>query len=208
MNFLFIFLILDYSYSFYRFTYGHAGSIHKGIVYISGGHDYQIGPYRRNMLSYDPEIADAWRERQAMILARGWHSMASLEDRIYAIGGSDDHEDSMERFDVLEVEAFNPQTDQWTMIAPLRYASSEAGLAVLNRKIYVLGGYSWEAMDFSQGTQVYDPDKGQWTLGPNLPKHIAGASCVCLIKPQLSTSIEGHTLRETNRAPIRNNTSD
>lgn len=171
-----------------KFTYGHAGTIHKGIVYISGGHDYQIGPYRHDMLSYDPKTADAWNECQAMILARGWHSMASLEDRIYAIGGSDDHEDSMERFDVLEVEAFDPQTNQWTMIAPLRYASSEAGLAVLNRKIYVLGGYSWETMDFSQGTQVFDPDKEQWTLGPNLPKHIAGPSCVCLIKPELIDS--------------------
>ncbi|XP_077049665.1 kelch-like protein 36 [Siphateles boraxobius] len=183
-----------------RFTYGHAGTILKDIVYISGGHDYQIGPYRRDMLSYDPKTADTWTERQAMILARGWHSMASLEDRIYVIGGSDDHEDSMERFDVLGVEAFDPQTDQWTKIAPLRYPNSEAGVAVLDGKIYVLGGYTWEAMDFSQGTQVFCPDKGQWVLGPNLPKHIAGASaCVCLVRPQQTNSIEGHTSGHTER---------
>ncbi|KTG40152.1 hypothetical protein cypCar_00012316, partial [Cyprinus carpio] len=182
------------NFFFHRFTYGHAGTIHKGIVYISGGHDYQIGPYRRDMLSYDPKTADTWTERQAMILARGWHSMASLDDRIYVIGGSDDHEDSMERFDVLGVEAFDPQTDQWTKIAPLKYPNSEAGVAVLDGKIYVLGGYTWEAMDFSQGTQVFVPDKGQWVLGPNLPKHIAGASaCVCLVRPQQTNSIEGHT---------------
>lgn len=126
--------------------------------------------------------------------------MASLEDRIYVIGGSDDHEDSMERFDVLGVEAFDPQTDQWTKIAPLRYPNSEAGVAVLDGKIYVLGGYTWEAMDFSQGTQVFCPDKGQWVLGPNLPKHIAGASaCVCLVRPQQTNSIEGHTSGHAER---------
>lgn len=126
--------------------------------------------------------------------------MASLVDRIYVIGGSDDHEDSMERFDVLGVEAFDPQTDQWTKIAPLRYPNSEAGVAVLDGKIYVLGGYTWEAMDFSQGTQVFCPDKGQWVLGPNLPKHIAGASaCVCLVRPQQTNSIEGHTSGHTER---------
>ncbi|XP_056621684.1 kelch-like protein 36 [Triplophysa dalaica] len=177
-----------------RFTYGHAGTIHKGVVYISGGHDYQIGPYRRDMLSYDPKIGDTWTERQAMVLARGWHCMASLEDKIYVIGGSDDHEDRMERFDVLGVEAFDPQTDQWTKIAPILYPNSEAGVAVLDGKIYVLGGYTWEAMDFSEGTQVYVPDKGQWVLGPNLPKHIAGASaCVCLVRSQQTNSIEEKT---------------
>ncbi|TRY82837.1 hypothetical protein DNTS_022053, partial [Danionella cerebrum] len=181
-----------------RFTYGHAGTIHKDIVYISGGHDYQIGPYRRDLLSYDPKTANRWSERQAMILARGWHSMATLEDRIYVIGGSDDHEDNMERFDVLGVEAFDPQTDQWTKIAPLRYPNSEAAVAVLGGKIYVLGGYTWEAMDFSQGTQVYAPEKGQWVLGPNLPKHIAGASaCVCLVKQQQRGNGEGITTGHT-----------
>ncbi|XP_055030446.2 kelch-like protein 36 isoform X2 [Misgurnus anguillicaudatus] len=183
-----------------RFTYGHAGTIHKDIVYISGGHDYQIGPYRRDMLSYDPKTADTWTERQAMVLARGWHCMASLEDKIYVIGGSDDHEDSMERFDVLGVEAFDPLTDQWTRIAPLLYPNSESGVAVLDGKIYVLGGYTWEAMDFSEGTQVYMPDKGQWVLGPNLPKHIAGASaCVCLVRPQQTNSMEGKTSGHKDR---------
>ncbi|XP_052008119.1 kelch-like protein 36 [Xyrauchen texanus] len=177
-----------------RFTYGHAGAILKSIVYISGGHDYQIGPYRRDMLSYEPKTGDTWTERQPMILARGWHCMASLEDRIYVIGGSNDHEDSMERFDVLGVESFDPQTDQWTKIAPLLYPNSEAGVAVWDGKIYILGGYTWEAMDFSQGTQVFVPDKSQWVLGPNLPKHIAGASaCVCLVRPQQTSSIEVST---------------
>ncbi|XP_070763855.1 kelch-like protein 36 isoform X1 [Enoplosus armatus] len=168
-----------------QFTYGHAGTVHRGIVYISGGHDYQIGPYRRDVLSYDPSRdSDVWVERQAMSLARGWHCMASLNHLIYAIGGSDDHEDTTERFDILQVESYDPRSGQWTQVAPLLLPNSEAGLAVWAGRIYVLGGYSWESMAFSRATQVYNPDKGSWTRGPDFPKRIAGASaCVCTVKP-------------------------
>ncbi|XP_047201358.1 kelch-like protein 36 isoform X2 [Girardinichthys multiradiatus] len=168
-----------------RFTYGHAGTVHKGVVYISGGHDYQIGPYRQDFLSYDPsQDGEVWVERQPMSLARGWHCMASLDHLIYAIGGSDDHADTTERFDILHVESYDPRSCQWTRVAPLLLPNSEAGLAVWAGKIYVLGGYSWESMAFSRVTQVFDPDMGSWSRGPDLPKRTAGASaCVCVVRP-------------------------
>lgn len=178
---------------FYRFTYGHAGTVHQGVVYISGGHDYQIGPYRQDVLSYDPsQDGEVWVERQPMSYARGWHCMASLNNLIYAVGGSDDHADTSERFDILQVESYNPQGGQWTQVAPLLLPNSEAGLAVWAGKIYVLGGYSWESMAFSRVTQVYDPDKCSWSRGSDLPKRIAGASaCVCTVKPSpQSVSVE------------------
>lgn len=168
-----------------RLTYGHAGTVHQGVVYISGGHDQQIGPYRRDFLSYDPvRDGSVWAERQPMALARGWHCMASLHHLIYAIGGSDDHADTTERFDILEVESYDPRSSQWTRAAPLPLPNSEAGLAVWAGKIYVLGGYSWESMAFSRVTQVFDPESGSWSRGPDLPKRTAGASaCVCVVRP-------------------------
>ncbi|XP_073911648.1 kelch-like protein 36 isoform X2 [Castor canadensis] len=169
----------------YRFTYGHAGTIYKDFVYISGGHDYQIGPYRKNLLCYDHRT-DVWEERRPMTTARGWHSMCSLGDSIYSIGGSDDHIESMERFDVLGVEAYSPQCNQWTRVAPLLQANSESGVAVWEGRIYILGGYSWESTAFSRAVQVYDREADRWSRGPDLPKAIAGVSaCVCALKPRL-----------------------
>ncbi|KAM9302428.1 kelch-like protein 36 isoform 1-T2 [Gastrophryne carolinensis] len=165
-----------------RFTYGHAGTVHKDAIYISGGHDYQIGPYRKNLLRYAP-AADAWEERRPMITARGWHSMCTLDDSVYAIGGSDDNQESMERFDILGVECYSAQCDQWTRIAPLLQPNSESGVAVFAGKIYVLGGYSWENTAFSRAVQVYDPDRKRWLKGPDLPKTVAGVSaCVCVVR--------------------------
>ncbi|XP_055001435.1 kelch-like protein 36 [Sorex araneus] len=168
-----------------RFTYGHAGTIYKDFVYISGGHDYQIGPYRKNLLSYDVR-ADVWEERRPMGTARGWHSMCTLGERIYSIGGSDDSVESLERFDVLGVEAYSPLCDQWSRVAPLLQANSEAGVAVWQGRIYVLGGYSWERTAFSRAVQVYDQQADRWTRAPDLPKAIAGVSaCVCALRPPL-----------------------
>lgn len=170
------------SLSYFRFTYGHAGTVHKDFIYISGGHDYQIGPYRKNLLCYDPR-ADVWEERRPMITARGWHSMCTLDECIYAIGGSDDNQNSMERFDIHSVECYSPQCDQWVRIAPLLQPNSESGVAVLDGKIYILGGYSWENTTFSRMVQVYDKDRKKWVKGPDLPKTVAGVSaCVCVMK--------------------------
>lgn len=77
-------------------------------------------------------------ERQAMSSARGWHCMTSLHHLIYAVGGSDDHEESIDRFDILAVEAFDPQSEQWTRIAPLLQPNSKViwGDKIFN-KIYI-----------------------------------------------------------------------
>uniref|UniRef100_G1RK93 BACK domain-containing protein n=1 Tax=Nomascus leucogenys TaxID=61853 RepID=G1RK93_NOMLE len=157
---------------------------HVDFVYISGGHDYQIGPYRKNLLCYDHRT-DVWEERRPMTTARGWHSMCSLGDSIYSIGGSDDNIESMERFDVLGVEAYSPQCNQWTRVAPLLHANSESGVAVWEGRIYILGGYSWENTAFSKTVQVYDREADKWSRGVDLPKAIAGGSaCVCALEPR------------------------
>uniref|UniRef100_A0A8C5D3I3 Kelch-like protein 36 n=1 Tax=Gouania willdenowi TaxID=441366 RepID=A0A8C5D3I3_GOUWI len=184
-----------------RFTYGHAGTVHQGVVYISGGHDSQIGPYRRDVLSYDPLLDDeGWVQRRPMSRARGWHCMASLQHCIYAIGGSDDSEDTTERFDIRQVESYDPRHDQWTPVARLLLPNSEAGVAVWTGRIFVLGGYSWESMMFSKATQVYDPEQRSWSRGPDLPKCVAGASaCVCTVRPSAAASEKRLVEREVKR---------
>ncbi|XP_008309626.1 kelch-like protein 36 isoform X2 [Cynoglossus semilaevis] len=172
-----------------RFTYSHAGTVHDGLVYVSGGHDYQIGPYCKDLLSYDvSKDGESWVERQPMSVPRGWHCMASLHHLIYAIGGSNDHEDTAERYDILQVESYDPRHDQWTQVSSrLPLPNSEAAVAVWAGKIYVLGGYSWEEMVFYRSTQIYDPHRGSWSRGPDLPRNTGGAAaCVCTARTSTS----------------------
>ncbi|KAL0612657.1 LOW QUALITY PROTEIN: Kelch-like protein 36 [Plecturocebus cupreus] len=162
-----------------RFTYGHVGTIYKDFVYISGGHDYQIDPYLKNLLCYDHRT-DVWEERRPMTT----HVQPGRQHLL--LGGSNDNIESMEHFDVLGMEAYSPQCNQWTRVVLLLHTNSKSGEAVWEGHIYVLGGYSWESTAFSKTVQVYDCEADKWSRGIDLPKAIAGGSaCVCALEPRL-----------------------
>lgn len=91
-----------------------------------------------------------------MIMVCGWYSMCSLGDSIYFIGGSDDNIEFMECFDVLGVEVYSLQCNQWICVVLFLYVNSEFGVVVWEGCIYILGGYSWENIVFFKIVQVYD----------------------------------------------------
>jgi N-acetylneuraminic acid mutarotase len=60
---------------------------------------------------------------------------AGPDGRIYAIGGYDGFGN------VASVEAYDPNTDTWTYVAPMNYAhATSAATTGADGKIYVLGG--------------------------------------------------------------------
>lgn len=56
--------------------------------------------------------------------------------------------------------------NQWRPIAPTNHKRSRAGVAVLNRDLYVIGGYNG-SKDLSSG-EVYDTFEDRWTMIPNM----------------------------------------
>jgi N-acetylneuraminic acid mutarotase len=58
--------------------------------------------------------------------------------------------------------------DVWGERAPMLLPRSEASVAELNGKIYVIGGYPGTRVT-SDSVQVYDPGTDSWELGPPLP---------------------------------------
>ncbi|XP_029951947.1 kelch-like protein 36 isoform X2 [Salarias fasciatus] len=170
-------------------TYGHGGAVHDAVVYISGGQSSMEGSYRSDFLSYDPSRdQDGWAELPPMREARNWHCMASVGNLIYAIGGSTNYADFTERYDTQRVECYDVRRRQWTRVAPLLQPNSEAAAAVWDGKVYVLGGYSWEKMESFNTVQVFDPERREWSRGPDLPQSIVGsAACVCTVRPAGAT---------------------
>ncbi|XP_072338534.1 kelch-like protein 26 isoform X2 [Scyliorhinus torazame] len=99
-----------------RRTWGHAGTSNGGKLYISGGYGITIED-KKSLCCYNPE-SDLWEFKTSMNEPRVLHSMVSANGRIYAIGGRMDHFDHC--FDVLAVEYYIPETDQWTSVSPMR----------------------------------------------------------------------------------------
>jgi N-acetylneuraminic acid mutarotase len=85
---------------------------------------------------------------------------------IYAIGGADGYQPGP----VSTVEAYDPMTDTWAAVAPLRSARSLLGAATgPDGRIYAVGGEP----DFNAHTvrtvEVYDPDTDRWATVAPMP---------------------------------------
>ncbi|XP_066518148.1 kelch-like protein 33 [Hoplias malabaricus] len=136
---------------------GHAASVWKGEIFISGGFNckYQC---LVSMLLYHPCQGTTYLAE--MTQDRALHCMETLAQRFYVAGGVC----NLRKFytDQLSCESYNTVTDSWTVITALPLSHVGAASAVLEEKVYVLGGYCQE--DYSEARLVhrYDPITERW----------------------------------------------
>jgi N-acetylneuraminic acid mutarotase len=66
----------------------------------------------------------------------------------------------------------------WTNLAKLPQPQCEAATAVLDGKIYVLGGWTSNSNNTWDAVQIYDPTLDKWSAGPRMPVAVnhAGAA--------------------------------
>ncbi|KAF6094512.1 kelch like family member 26 [Phyllostomus discolor] len=169
-----------YACSLKRRTWGHAGASAGGRLYISGGYGISVDD-KKALHCYDP-AADQWEFKAPMSEPRVLHAMVGAGGRIYALGGRMDHVDRC--FDVLAVEYYVPETDQWTSVSPMRAGQSEAGCCLLDRKIYVVGGYNWRLNNVTGIVQVYNTETDEWERDLHFPESFAGIACASVLLPR------------------------
>lgn len=80
---------------------------------------------------------------------------------------------------------FHPDADSWTLVAPLPAGHGEPGVAVLDRRIYVLGGRSHDRRNCMKYVHVYSADSDEWGSGVELERVSGLAACVALMPPSL-----------------------
>ncbi|KAJ8405937.1 hypothetical protein AAFF_G00308250 [Aldrovandia affinis] len=150
--------------------YGHAGTTHEELMYISGG--ITRDTFRKELYCYDP-VMDTWSRRADMATARGLHCMCTVAGRLYVMGGNHFLGDGSYA-DVLSVEFYCPATGQWTAAAPMPLGQSDVGVATLRGQVYVLGGYSWSSCCMVDMVQRYDPESDAWEHAFSLPEPMGG----------------------------------
>jgi N-acetylneuraminic acid mutarotase len=118
---------------------------------------------------YDPET-DKWETKMPMPTAR-WALQANVVNgKIYLIGGYvPDDSDFGGSISALN-EVYDPATDSWTTKAPIPVATSDYPSAVVDNRIYVIGGLSSSPQ--SDLNQIYDPQTDMWSKGTLMPSGI------------------------------------
>uniref|UniRef100_A0A672GDT6 Kelch-like ECH-associated protein 1b n=1 Tax=Salarias fasciatus TaxID=181472 RepID=A0A672GDT6_SALFA len=77
-----------------------------------------------------------------------------IDGMIYAVGGSHGciHHNSVERYD--------PERDQWQLVAPMLTRRIGVGVAVINRLLYAVGGF--DGANRLSSCECYNPDRDEW----------------------------------------------
>jgi N-acetylneuraminic acid mutarotase len=97
-----------------------------------------------------------------MSIARGGQGCVVVNNKIYAIGGK-----NTSNVSVNIVEEYDPVKNKWTTKSPMPTARRHFGIAVFDNKIYVIGGGSTSG--YVNTVEVYDPVADIWESLPDMP---------------------------------------
>jgi hypothetical protein len=116
---------------------------------------------------FDP-ATKRWEAMPALPEARSSHDVLMLGEKLYVVGGWI-LEGKTERWcDTMLVLDLSAKQPQWESLAqPFRRRALMA--AARHGKIYVVGGITDKGA-VVRNVSIYDPGKGEWTEGPQLPE--------------------------------------
>lgn len=156
---------------------------------ISGSTMYFAGGYvangtkqtfaTRKVWKYD-STTDTYSEIDWLPEARGVGALALWNNRLFYFGGSDINRADTTKCWMLDLSLV---TTSWTQIASLPVKTNRAGVAVVNNKIYLIGGqqlYDSNAI-YQSGVYAYDPVNDSWSQKASLPSarsHIMASTFV------------------------------
>ena len=155
-----------------------ATCLYDGMVFLTGGQK-QTGQSYWDAISsdklwiFDPSSGTWDDSKKPMNTARGAHSMVTVNDKIYVIGGV--KFPTPDWYRIASVEEYDPETDTWSEKSPLSIARSYCGVCVFNNKIFLFGGLD----DDNNGLDIveaYYPETDQWEVKSPMPTARSGVS--------------------------------
>ena len=127
-----------------------------------------------NAWEYDPRN-DTWKALAPLPTKRGAPVAATVNGKIYVIGGASVHPGSKEtgvhpalpHRSVDTNEVYDPVTNAWQTRSTMPTARNHAGVGVVNNKVYVIGGRVGAAFMVNPASatdivEEYDPATDQW----------------------------------------------
>ena len=128
--------------------------------------------------AYDP-TTDSWTPLAGMPTPRAGFAVATFNNKIYTFGGYTYVNNVQTASNAAQV--YDPATNTWAILPNLPTARYQPGCAVLNNKIYILGGYISPANiapTVLATNEEYDPIAGTYATRANMktPRWRVGAA--------------------------------
>ncbi|XP_075814988.1 kelch-like protein 15 isoform X1 [Microtus pennsylvanicus] len=177
--------------------YGHEGTVLNNKLFITGG--ITSSSTSKQVCVFDPSkegtieqrtrrtqvVTNCWENKSKMNYARCFHKMISYNGKLYVFGGvCVILRASFESQGCPSTEVYNPDTDQWTILASMPIGRSGHGVTVLDKQIMVLGGLCYNG-HYSDSILTFDPDENKWKEDeyPRMPCKLDGLQVCNLYFP-------------------------
>jgi hypothetical protein len=148
------------------------GVVRNKIYVIGGKEDPSTTDTSVANEVYDP-ATDTWETKsRAPVAYRSGFSANVVNGKIYIIGGCASPWRPWPNTDANDV--YDPTTDSWTNGAPIPTPVYDSASAVLDNKIYIMGGRSIPENKTYDLTQIYDPATDAWSYGAPVPTALSG----------------------------------
>ncbi|XP_063792328.1 kelch-like protein 9 [Pseudophryne corroboree] len=165
----------------------HAGTTHRGILYISGG--YSMNKTLNDVYSYLPRLK-RWVVNRAMTHTRCDHGMATVGDKIFCVGGRTLNA-AKQWIHVNETEYYCPAADQWSALKLSPFDCCQFSIATQASKMYITGGGSLRRMHKEDSVFIYDPEAKTWKKVGSLPQPLVDhASCTMKLPQEMMEKLQ------------------
>ncbi len=155
---------------------GFAVAVYQNRIYCIGGTIRDSENYVSGITGvtevYDP-LTDTWTTVNPMNTPRADLCASIVNGTIYCMGGKKYWGIDSSYQELNVTEAYDPNTNSWSEKPDMPIPVLGCASAVLDGKIYVIGGsrhfqLGWE-LDTVGFTQIYDPENDEWSIGVSLP---------------------------------------
>jgi RNA polymerase sigma factor (sigma-70 family) len=158
---------------------GLSVSVLNGKIYAIGGVGTDFVSALNTVEEYDPHT-DTWIKKTDMPTARTSLGTETINGKIYAIGGQTSIWGEYRGNYTSIVEEYDPVYDKWTRKADMPTARAFFCTAVMDGKIFVMGGITKEYGTNGLSTvEVYEPSTDTWSTAYDIPTSrfcLAGAA--------------------------------
>ena len=149
----------------------------NGKIYAIGG-TANKKPWRLDIGQVYDSSTDTWAKARSMNHARSGPAISVMNGKIYVMGGNGWSQIPNHPGHYLSsMEVYNPKTNQWHEIGDMPDAKSRHTASVINRKIYVIGGFfrgQGRDMKEFKTIEIYHPETGCWTQKLDMPTSKSG----------------------------------
>lgn len=152
----------------------HVGlTAYRGDIYVAGGYGRLVdAKTSRAFFRYDPET-DRWSRLPDMPVPRAAGAVGILGQRLIWAGGA---KNSIAR---SEVFAYDFSTRRWSQLPSMHTRREHVGEAVLDGKLYVLGGRAPKSLAVDTAER-FDPATNRWEPLAPMPVPAGGLAAVSL----------------------------